>query len=285
MSIIKGDAKLLKSIHLFPNVITAFGLTCGLFIIFKMIVADIRIETEEILQMACFLFLLASFADLLDGTVARLVHAESEFGILFDSLADSITFGVAPSVVVLKTLATGPETVISFVLTISCVVYSLCGVLRLVRYSAQAFDSRKESEKTEIQDKHFTGLPIPGAGAAVMSLVLFFFSTERMEWFDIKHETIALILSAVMVSLGYFMISHWKFPSAKMLRFQVPTFQLVITTSVLAAMVLYGMLHHFSVIFLISAWAYILLAWGLSVTRLFLGRKSETLSEFEPEVE
>lgn len=287
MSIIKNDNKFMSSVQLFPNVITAFGLTCGLFIIFKMIVTDIHVDTEETLSLISFLFFLAAIADLLDGAVARLVHAESEFGILFDSFSDSITFGVAPSVVVLKVLSTGSDTLMSFILTISCVVFSLCGILRLVRYSMMAFTAKMNNEidqgEHDALQKHFIGLPIPAAAASIMSLIFFLFSSESRLLFHLDHDIMALFTSLVMVIIGYFMISTWKFPSAKMLRFRVMTFQLVIATSVLAAMILYGMLHHFAVIFFICSWSYILFSWGLSIARLFVGKKSKTLEDFEPE--
>ena len=69
--------------------------------------------------------LLAGLADLLDGAIARAMKAESEFGGFFDSLADAITFGVGPSVIVLKTLSVPPAPDFSFYITIAAMVFTV----------------------------------------------------------------------------------------------------------------------------------------------------------------
>ncbi len=62
----------------------------------------------HVLNISALLLLVAAFADLLDGAVARAIGAESEFGVVFDSLADAVSFGVAPSVLLLKALSLEP---------------------------------------------------------------------------------------------------------------------------------------------------------------------------------
>src|ERR1700722_7625358 len=94
----------MKRIYLLPNVITAFSLCCGLFIIFRMCMAPLSEVTPHLLTVMAGIFLLAALADLMDGAVARMMKAESEFGGIFDSLSDAISFGVAPSVVILKSI-------------------------------------------------------------------------------------------------------------------------------------------------------------------------------------
>jgi CDP-diacylglycerol--serine O-phosphatidyltransferase len=274
---------ILKSIQLIPNAITAFGLTCGLFIIFKMVLSDFSTHDTAFLQTITGLFLLAAFADILDGILARLMHAESEFGIFFDSLSDAITFGVAPSVVVLKTLTKNPDAEITFLLSIGAIIYSLCGVLRLVRYSVQAWEAKDNHEKLQNHNKNFIGLPIPAAAGGIISLNLFLISPECQQWFAFSDKTRIFALTFIMPLLGYFMISNWKFPSIKALHFRVHTFQLVAITAVIAALTLYGILHHFVIVFLITSWSYIIIAWLLSFTRLIVGKKSKTLEDFDPE--
>ena len=92
----------MKKVHLLPNVITAFALSCGLFVIFRMSLIEASEVGLDILTSIAGILVLAAFADLLDGAIARAMKAESEFGGFFDSLADAITFGVAPSVIILK---------------------------------------------------------------------------------------------------------------------------------------------------------------------------------------
>src|SRR5438270_194223 len=100
----------LKKISLLPNVITAFGLSCGLFVIFKMNMTPVGEATAQVLTATAGILLLAAFADLVDGAVARVIKAESEFGGIFDTLADAISFGVAPSIIILKSLSVAPGT-------------------------------------------------------------------------------------------------------------------------------------------------------------------------------
>src|SRR4029079_12520558 len=118
-----------------PNIITAFGLSCGLFVIFKMTMTPLGEATYAVLSATAGILLLAAFADLLDGAVARAMKAESEFGGLFDSMADAVNFGVAPSIIVLKSLSISPGIELSYLLTTAAMVYTVCGVLRLVRFS------------------------------------------------------------------------------------------------------------------------------------------------------
>lgn len=87
-----------RQVYVIPNVITAFALACGLFVIFKVNMVEPGSGTYAVLFHSLLLLLMAAFADLLDGAVARIFRAESEFGFMFDSLADAVSFGVAPSV-------------------------------------------------------------------------------------------------------------------------------------------------------------------------------------------
>jgi CDP-diacylglycerol--serine O-phosphatidyltransferase len=272
-----------KRVHLLPNVITAFGLSCGLFVIFKMTMLEFGTADYQVLAATAGILLLAAFADLLDGAVARAMKAESEFGGLFDSLADAITFGVGPSVIVLKSLSIAPGTEQAFFLTSAAMVYSVCGVLRLVRFNVTSQESKGDQELINAQKKNFTGLPIPAAAAAAVSGNLFLFSSEFRSVFTISDEVRGWFMAIQMVILGYFMISRWKFPSLKSLHIRVASFQLVLFIVISAVLIFYGLLHHFAVVFFVFSWGYIFTAWVLSLIRLISGRKSKTLEDFEPE--
>lgn len=204
----------MKKVYLLPNVITAFGLTCGLFVIFKIsMIAPGEITTRALIESAAIL-ILAAFADLLDGTLARAMKAQSEFGGLFDSLADAITFGVAPSVIILKSLSIPSGTELSFLLTTAAMVYTVCGVLRLVRFNiiSRTLPAPEKKSAVDDQTKNFTGLPIPAAAAAAVSGNLFLVSSEFKSLFSINETAHAWILFFMMIVVGYFMISRWKFP-------------------------------------------------------------------------
>lgn len=272
-----------KKIHLLPNVITAFGLSCGLFVIFKMTMIGVGEVTPAILMATCGIFLLAALADLLDGAVARVMKAESEFGGVFDCLADGITFGVGPAVMIIKSLPTHSGTLTSFLIMTAAMVYSVCGVLRLVRFNVVSKTIKGDPELEEANKKHFTGLPIPAAAAAAVSANLFLISDElRLVW-QIADATRSGILIGVLLLLGYFMVSRWKFPSLKTFNIRVSSFQQVFLTAVGAIFIFLGVLHFFNVVFFMISWSYVMVALGLSITRLIAGKKSKTLEDFEPE--
>jgi CDP-diacylglycerol---serine O-phosphatidyltransferase len=272
-----------KKVHLLPNIITAFGLSCGLFVIFKMSMTELGEANYQVLMATAGILLLAAFADLLDGAVARVMKAESDFGGLFDCLADAISFGVAPSVIILKSMSIPAGTELSFMITTAAMVYTVCGVLRLVRFGVMSRQAQGDQTLADANKKNFTGLPIPAAAAAAVSGNLFLVSEEFHHFFSISEKTRAWLLFAQMIVLGYFMISKWKFPSMKNLQVRVGSFQLVFITVVFAVLIFYGILHHFAVVFFCLAWLYILIAWVLSIIRLISGRKSKTLEDFEPE--
>lgn len=275
-----------RKVNLLPNVITAFGLCCGLFVIFKISMTQAGEVTRDILTVTTGILLLAAFADLLDGALARAMKVESEFGGLFDSMADAVSFGVAPSVIVLKSLSIAPRTELSYLLTTAAIIYSVCGILRLVRFTVTNQLIADNLELQEANKKNFTGLPIPAAAAAIVSSNLFLVSDEFSSLFTISHETLAWILFSQMIVLGYFMVSRWKFPSLKTLQIRVRSFQQVfVIVAFTVFVVFYGLIQHFSVVFVVISWGYVVIAWIFSITRLILGRKSKTLEDFEPDPE
>jgi len=277
------DKQKLKKIYILPNVITAFGLSCGLFVIFKMNMIDPGKVTLQALTATTAILLLAAFADLLDGAVARVMKAESEFGGVFDSLADAISFGVAPSVIILKTLSVEPSTKYSLLVTMAAMIYSLCGVLRLVRFNVSALEAKGNEELALANKKNFTGLPIPASAAAAVSMNLFLYSEELQSLVQLSESSRIWILSVTLVLLGYCMISRWKFPSVKNLEIRVSNFTKVFLLVAAAVFILVGILQYFAVVFVVLAWSYIIIAWTLSIIRLIAGKKSKTLEDFEPE--
>ena len=86
----------MRRVYIIPNIITAFALACGLFVIFKVNMLEPGSGNYQVLHTSILLLLLAAFADVMDGALARAMHAESEFGFIFYSLADAVSFGFAP---------------------------------------------------------------------------------------------------------------------------------------------------------------------------------------------
>jgi CDP-diacylglycerol--serine O-phosphatidyltransferase len=273
----------MKKINLLPNMITAFALACGLFVIFKVNMVEVGESYYNVLKTSAFLLLLAAFADFLDGAVARALHAETDFGVLFDSMADSVSFGIAPSVLMLKSLGLEQGTWSSFAAITGAMVFSLCGVLRLVRFNIKAAEAKGNVLQMLEQKKHFTGLPIPAAAAAAVAANLLFFAPFLGMLQEIGEVTRALILTGVMTFLGYLMVSHWKFPSLKGLHFRIPSFYLALSTVLLAIFILYGALHFFPLLLAAASWGYVLIGLIFAIIRLIAGKKSKTLEDFEPE--
>lgn len=273
----------MKRVYLVPNIITAFGLACGLFVIFKINMVEPGSGDYEVVRTSAILLLVAALADFIDGALARAIHAESEFGFVFDTLADAVSFGVAPAVLMLKTLTLEQGSFLSFFGATGAMVYSLCGVLRLVRFNVKATEAKGNLELQAAQKKNFTGLPIPAAAAAAVSANLFFLSPLLNKWFDFSNHDRAIALSVIMIVLGYLMVCRLKFPSMKVLHLKIPSFHLAFLAVVVAVFVLYGILYFFAEILALFSWSYIGLALTLSIIRLIAGKKSKTLEDFEPE--
>jgi CDP-diacylglycerol---serine O-phosphatidyltransferase len=275
----------MKKVYFIPNIITALGLSCGLFVIFKMTMLGVIATGYDMVMLSTLLLLAAAFADLLDGAVARAMRAESEFGVIFDSLADAVSFGVAPSVVYLKSLTLTPGTLLSFFAVGGAMMYSLCGVLRLVRFNIKAKEAQGDSNLLLAHKKHFTGLPIPAAALSVVAATLFFASPHATTFFSLTEVQKTLILATLMFFTGYLMISRIKFPSSKALHFRVPSFHLMFLTVMLAIFLFYGILYLFPFVMIATTWSYIAVALTLSLIRLIAGKKSKTLEDFEPDEE
>jgi CDP-diacylglycerol--serine O-phosphatidyltransferase len=267
--------KRMRRIYILPNVVTAFGLACGLFVIFHSSMSGL--DTYEMLRQSLLIVLLAAVADVVDGAVARAVKGESEFGLMFDSMADMVSFGVAPSVLFLKAVDVGVSGPYPFFAIAAAMLYTLCGALRLVRFNLLAGAARV----TPQEDKSFKGVPIPAAAAAAIAPALFLNSPLFESWVSISEELKCMILAPIMIFIAYLMISRWRFASIKTLRIKIPSFQLMFFTVVGAIALLYGILHYLSIVIIVLFWGYIIIGLILSIVRKIAGRKSKKLLDFE----
>jgi len=200
------DARL--KIYFLPNVLTGANLFCGFVALTKIVQWDAESGSYADIKVALFFILLAGIFDLLDGRVARMGGAESPFGREFDSLADIISFGVAPAFLVYRIVlrdvfVTHPE-VGWFIASI----YVLCGAFRLARFNCLAAQAGSGG------GKEFLGFPIPAAAGLVSSLTLF------MIWWDEKEFAKAnwrFALPVIMLFLSWMMVSEVKYPTFKKL--------------------------------------------------------------------
>jgi CDP-diacylglycerol--serine O-phosphatidyltransferase len=239
----------MKTVMILPNIITSFGLACGLFVIFRMNMMDE--STFAILRTMTFVLLLAAFADVLDGAVARAVRGESEFGLAFDSLSDAISFGVAPSVLFLSSLTLSSKEVQGIFVLFASMIYTICGVLRLVRFNVNQAKDKEEKNKA------FVGLPIPAAAIAFISPNLLFHTPFFVERVNISMQLRGWILACIAIFLAYLMLSKIRFTSIKSFNFRLMSFETVFLGSLLAIFFLYGLIYNLAILLLIVSWGYI----------------------------
>lgn len=176
-----------------PNMVTLGSLFCGVTAIFYCI--DGFNATSGDPARAAWLIIAAALLDGLDGKVARFSKGASRFGIELDSLADVVSFGVAPMVLVYTLKPFGELT------WLPCVLFVMCGAIRLARFNVMT--NRRVSDNGDqrgYQKENFLGLPIPVAAIAVCTYVIFCW--DRWEELHMPGPFMALVavLSALMVS-------------------------------------------------------------------------------------
>lgn len=202
------SAEELPKVYLLPNLMTAGNLFCGFMAVLQIIEGTLRQSTghEEWVQRytASLSFILGAFIfDLLDGRLARLGGRESPFGREFDSLADVISFGIAPALLVYKIVLAEFPIRLGWLIAF---FYLLCGALRLARFNVVA-SRDPNSGKVE-----FIGFPIPAAAGVIASITLMllhFHASDRQigVW---KYS-----LPVLMVFLSCMMFSKVRYPSFK----------------------------------------------------------------------
>jgi CDP-diacylglycerol---serine O-phosphatidyltransferase len=202
---LSGDPRL--RIYLLPNLLTAANLFCGFLALTRIVEADLTDSSYTAIKESLFYIFLACICDLLDGRVARMGGMESPFGREFDSLADIVSFGVAPAflvhrVVLREVFRSHPE-VGWFIAS----VYVICGAFRLARFNCLASLPGPGGG-----GKYFVGFPIPAAAAMVASLTLFL-----IEWYrtELPLTVLRFCLPAILVFLSGMMVSEVRYPTFK----------------------------------------------------------------------
>jgi CDP-diacylglycerol--serine O-phosphatidyltransferase len=192
-----------------PNLFTAANLFCGFVALTKIVGVDkndlaLGNFTQIYWSLAFILF--ACFFDLFDGRIARMGGYESPFGREFDSLADLISFGVAPAFlvhrVVLRDVFVEHEEIGWFIASI----YLICGAFRLARFNCLAAMAGGGG------GKEFLGFPIPSAAGLVASLTLLMMKIYEK---DFATGYWKYLLPILMLFLSWMMVSEVKYPTFK----------------------------------------------------------------------
>ena len=205
-----SDKEYEPKIYLLPNLMTAGNLVCGFVAIVSIIkaislggVGELEKANPYFVQAIWFI-LAGCLFDVLDGRLARLGGQESPFGQEFDSIADIVSFGVAPALLVMSVILN--EFSDRFSILVAS-VYLVCGGMRLARFNCIAMHGSSTST-------HFKGFPIPAAAGLISSLTLFVLWMAEGERDLSRWRALFLVL---MLFLSYLMISSIPYPSFKKL--------------------------------------------------------------------
>ncbi|MGX9721164.1 CDP-diacylglycerol--serine O-phosphatidyltransferase [Stenotrophomonas acidaminiphila] len=186
-----------RSIYLLPNLFTTAGLFAGFY-------AIIAASNGDFVNASIAVFV-AGVMDGLDGRVARLTGTSSEFGVQYDSLADLVSFGMAPALVMyhwsLSSLKFDGD-VLGRVGWLAAFLYAACAALRLARFNTQV---------GTVDKRWFVGLASPAAAGLMMSFV-WAFADGSLGW---SGEELRYVALAVAIVAGLLMVSRIRFWSFK----------------------------------------------------------------------
>jgi len=190
-----------RSMFVLPSSITMASVFCG----FSSVVMSINAAgatPERFFLWAAGLLVLAGVFDALDGRVARATNTATEFGVQLDSLADVVSFGMAPAILAYRYgfFQLGiSDSHLRAAGWAACFVFIACGALRLARFNVQV---------GSVDSRYFMGLPIPGGAACVASVIIWHptppAAAAHAYWF-----------AAELLLVGLLMVSTIRFPSFK----------------------------------------------------------------------
>lgn len=185
----------------FPNGLTIVNLFCGfmavLFVVHAREFGPGSAEGHGWFIWAALTICLAALCDMLDGRAARVLSVASPFGTELDSLADIVSFGVAPAVLVYEHSFQANS--LPLLWMVVCGLFVCCGAARLARYNTSTSGGR-----------FFTGMPIPAAGLTITGLSIF---PSRLS---------IELMAAVVLLLAFLMISTLRYPNPEQLIFDAP---------------------------------------------------------------
>lgn len=178
----------MRGIYILPNIFTSLSIFCGFFSVISAV--DGKFAT------AAVAIIIACVFDTLDGKIARATHTTSKFGVEYDSLADIVSFGLAPGLMVYL-WALKPFGRIGW---LAAFLFMVCGALRLARFNTQV---------GTISSDHFSGLPIPAGAGMVATTVLFF------NKLGLSGDAKPVVVLVMIYVLSFLMVSTIKYYSFK----------------------------------------------------------------------
>jgi len=235
---------IIKSI---PSLLTAGNLFLG--------VISIILVFNERPGLAAIMVIIAMLLDGVDGRVARALNAQSEFGKELDSLADVISFGVAPAFLMYVVALQDVTPVLSWLVT---GLFPICGALRLARFNVK-----------ESTPGYFIGLPIPAAGGILATIALF------------KDDLSSTVFIVTAVILSLLMVSNIRYPNFK--RVGIPKNAIWIVPIIVIISIVIGIVfeQHLSRIIFVPLVIYALYGLKKNVDRRFNRQRKRQRNEEE----
>ncbi|NZA27064.1 CDP-diacylglycerol--serine O-phosphatidyltransferase [Luteimonas sp. SJ-92] len=210
-----------RGIYLLPNLFTTGGLFAGFFAIIA--------ASQGRFGAACIAIFVAAILDGIDGRVARLTNTQSEFGVQYDSLADLISFGMAPALVMyhwaLMSLKLDGVT-IGRIGWLAAFLYAACAALRLARFNSQV---------AKVDKRWFVGLASPAAAGLMASFV---WTSHDLGWGgeELRYAALAVTVVAALLMVSQIRYSSFKGGGTGPRSDRVPFFFLLIALAVLIAL-------------------------------------------------
>ncbi len=195
-----------RGIYLLPSVLTTFGMFAG----FYSIIASINGEFTT----AAISIMIAMLWDTLDGRVARLTNTQSEFGAEYDSLADLVSFGLAPALLVYEWTLSD----LGRFGWLAAFIYLACAALRLARFNTQVGSADK---------RYFQGFPSPAAAGVIATMI--WLKIWTYAFFDSDVISIGYYLGAgITIVCGLLMVSNVRYYSFKELDSKKASFRFLL---------------------------------------------------------
>jgi CDP-diacylglycerol---serine O-phosphatidyltransferase len=182
-----------RGIYLLPSILTTFGMFAGFYSIIASINGDFTLAAISIM--------VAMLWDALDGRVARLTNTQSDFGAQYDSLADLVSFGVAPALLVYEWSLSD----LGRIGWLAAFIFLACAALRLARFNTQVGISDK---------RYFQGLPSPAAAGVIASMIWLKF--WKFEYFDFGIVSLSYYVGVgITIFCALLMVSNVRYYSFK----------------------------------------------------------------------
>ena len=195
-----------RGIYLLPSILTTFGMFAGFYSIIASINGDFTLAAISIM--------VAMLWDALDGRVARLTNTQSDFGAQYDSLADLVSFGVAPALLVYEWSLSD----LGRIGWLAAFIFLACAALRLARFNTQVGTSNK---------RYFQGLPSPAAAGVIASMIWLKF--WKFEYFDFGIVSLSYYVGVgITIVCALLMVSNVRYYSFKELDSKKASFRFLL---------------------------------------------------------